>query len=68
MELFDLVAGDWKPERHCLIGIADVDRNKGVGRVVVTSEKQDTLGKIAVPVIKEKVRTAAKLETTSPDA
>ena len=53
VKLFDVVAADRKPERYCLIGITNVDRNKCVGRSVVTGEQQYAFGKIAVPVAEE---------------
>src|SRR4051812_9541234 len=68
VNLLYIVAADWKPERHCLTGIANVDRNKSVRRAVVTGEQQHAFGKIAAPVVEEIVDPPAKLGTASPDA
>ena len=68
MELFDIVAADWKPKRHHLILVAGIDRHQGVLRTRISSEQENAAREITIPMIEKEVRAASNMLSSASDA
>src|SRR6476661_5690704 len=62
MQLFDVIAGDWEPERDALVRVSDIDSHQGVPDAVVASEHEDAKVLIPIPVVEEEVRPTTDVE------